>query len=357
MPTTSRCASPSRRARPHARPAAPSPRRASIPRRATRASTALRTAPTAVSGATARSLADAMMLDQSPCSVCWSSQSSPTTPPSVNLPEQVYSFEVGTSGIQVYSLLTDAYYHTNSTCSGRTGLVQVALETAAELRQDGVPGLRFRRVDDRVFLAQQQLLSPQPQLCRRRRDRGKPTPTPWRWAWRVCPYCVTGSAEGGGEVPVYPEPGNLVPGTSGIYVYASADGDHYHLSADDAGSGAIRVALETALNYGKSACPDCCPIGDATVYATPGGRYFHANQSHADDDSVGLTCALALSLGLEPCPTCFSSGQRRNGRRDHSRNPDRRSGIRRPGEHRGLRRSLLQQLPLSQRQQLLRFPA
>ncbi len=266
----------------------------------------------AVSGATARSLADAMMLDQSPCSVCWSSQSSPTTPPSVNLPEQVYSFEVGTSGIQVYSLLTDAYYHTNSTCSGRTGLVQVALETALNYGKTACP-VCASGASTTVYSSRNNSYY---HLSRSCAGDGAIAGT-YAYALALgmegCPYCVTGSAEGGGEVPVYPEPGNLVPGTSGIYVYASADGDHYHLSADDAGSGAIRVALETALNYGKSACPDCCPIGDATVYATPGGRYFHANQSHADDDSVGLTCALALSLGLEPCPTCFSSGSGETG--------------------------------------------
>ena len=128
-----------------------------------------------------------------------------------------------------------------------------------------------------------------------------------------CPYCVTGSATGEGEPAAYPEPGNLVPGTSGVYVYATPDGDYYHLTESDAGSGAVRIALEIALNYGKSACPNCCSFGDATVYATPGQSYFHTNRAHAGDGSVGLTYALALSLGLDPCPDCFGSGAGNSG--------------------------------------------
>ena len=51
----------------------------------------------------------------------------------------------------------------------------------------------------------------------------------------------SGSATGEGEPAAYPEPGNLVPGTSGVYVYATPDGDYYHLTESDAGSGARGV--------------------------------------------------------------------------------------------------------------------
>ena len=65
-------------------------------------------------------------------------------------------------------------------------------------------------------------------------------------------------------------------GTSGLYVYATLTGERFHISADcpNLESGASRVTLETALNYGKSPCTTCANIARRTVYATSSSRYY-----------------------------------------------------------------------------------
>ena len=265
----------------------------------------------AVSGATARTLADALMLNQSPCPNCSSSSSSGSGSGNQTA-QQVYNFEVGRSGIQVYASLSDAYFHTNSSCSGRTGLVQVPLEVALNYAKTPCPTCASGAATV-VYASPNNSYYHLSESCAGDGAVAGPLAIALAMGMEGCPYCVTGSATGEGEPAAYPEPGNLVPGTSGVYVYATPDGDYYHLTESDAGSGAVRIALEIALNYGKSACPNCCSFGDATVYATPGQSYFHTNRAHAGDGSVGLTYALALSLGLDPCPDCFGSGAGNSG--------------------------------------------
>ena len=226
--------------------------------------------------------------------------------------QQVYNFEVGRSGIQVYASLSDAYFHTNSSCSGRTGLVQVPLEVALNYAKTPCPTCASGAATV-VYASPNNSYYHLSESCAGDGAVAGPLAIALAMGMEGCPYCVTGSATGEGEPAAYPEPGNLVPGTSGVYVYATPDGDYYHLTESDAGSGAVRIALEIALNYGKSACPNCCSFGDATVYATPGQSYFHTNRAHAGDGSVGLTYALALSLGLDPCPDCFGSGAGNSG--------------------------------------------
>ena len=69
----------------------------------------------------------------------------------------------------------------------------------------------------------------------------------------------------------------------------------------------MHVTLETALNYGKKACPECCSVAEKTVYAAEGSGTFHARKSHAGDNAVAGTLAKALAYGLKPCSTCFTT--------------------------------------------------
>ena len=93
-----------------------------------------------------------------------------------------------------------------------------------------------------------------------------------------CPSCVSGGSSGG-NVPT--QVANYVPGTSGIRVYATPSGPYYHLSSDCAGSGASYITLETALNYGKRACPDLRRrLAERVVWATATSPEFHSTASH-----------------------------------------------------------------------------
>ena len=114
-----------------------------------------------------------------------------------------------------------------------------------------------------------------------------------------CPYCVKGEFEEDGGT------GDYESGRSGIKVYATTKGSYYHTDKTCAGSGAVKITLETALNYGKKACQDCCAIADRTVYAVKDSFYYHASKSCAGDDAVKGTYAKALAYGLDACPNCI----------------------------------------------------
>ena len=96
-----------------------------------------------------------------------------------------------------------------------------------------------------------------------------------------CPACKARYENGGTQLPT--SSGTFTNGTSGLYVYAALTGEHFHISSScpDMESGASRVTLEAALNYGKSPCDRCASIAKRTVYATASSRYYHYSQSCA----------------------------------------------------------------------------
>ena len=98
-------------------------------------------------------------------------------------------------------------------------------------------------------------------------------------------------------------------GKSGIKVYASLAGKYYHTSRSCAGAGASTVALETALNYGKSACPSCAASAKKTVYADAKGKYYHSSKACAGRGATSGQFAKALALGLKKCPVCISGSE------------------------------------------------
>ncbi len=85
-----------------------------------------------------------------------------------------------------------------------------------------------------------------------------------------------------------------------------ANQKHYHLKSNCT-SGLTQVALETALNYGKTACPTCAKVADQEVYATPNGKYYHVSQSCAGSGAVSGSLAKAVALGFKPCPYCVAT--------------------------------------------------
>ena len=113
--------------------------------------------------------------------------------------------------------------------------------------------------------------------------------------------------------------------TSGIKVYATAGSKYYHSNSTCSGlTGATRVSLETALNYGKKACPVCLSAANKKVYAVPGGEYYHAYKAHAGSGAIAGTLATARAIGLKPCPTCAKAlaGRRNPENPDDGSDPD-----------------------------------
>ena len=120
-----------------------------------------------------------------------------------------------------------------------------------------------------------------------------------------CPYCVSGNSSGNES-----STNTYTPGTSGIRVYATINGRYFHQTATCSGMrNASLVTLETALNYGKTACPTCLNSGNRTVYATRNSTTYHYSDSceRLGSGALAGTLAQARALGLSPCRTCVQS--------------------------------------------------
>lgn len=276
-----------------------------------------------------RTVADALMLGQTACPECWTAAvvdeegdplpsegeggETSTTPPKTD--SAALEYTVGTSGIKVYSTQSEQYFHLKSGCGGKSGRIQVALETALNYGKTACPDCAsvakktvYATASGKYYHASKN--------CAGTGAVGGTLAQAVAMGFKPCPYCVAisgGSTSNGstGSVVSPNEPtggtaANFTAGTSGVKVYASANGKYYHAKQSCAGSGAMYVTLETALNYGKSACPECCSVAEKTVYAVPGSSTYHIRKSCAGSDAVSGSFAKALASGLHACSKCFT---------------------------------------------------
>ena len=218
-------------------------------------------------------------------------------------PAKVANFTVGKSGIKVYASPTQKYYHTKSNCSGITGLSHVALETALNYGRKACPTCAST-ASATVYATKNGKYYHASKSCAGSGAVSGTLANALAYGFSPCPYCVTGT-----KTPSSSTPSNAYEsGRSGIKVYATASGTYYHTSKSCAGSGAVNITLETALNYGKQACPKCASVADRTVYAVKGSFYYHASKTCAGSNAVKGNYAQALAYGLSPCPNCIGSG-------------------------------------------------
>lgn len=252
-----------------------------------------------VTGAKQRTLAEALMLGQQKCPTCWDSSDQGDNSGNST---QVNNFTVGKSGIKVYASISasEPYFHTQSNCSGRSGLTQVPLEVALNYGKTACPTCASGAAST-VYATQNGRYYHISRSCAGDGAVAGTLANALAYGFTACPYCVTGTQ----TVP--PTGGNFTSGTSGIMVYATVDGAYYHTSQSHAGSGAVQVTLETALNYGKRACPDCSAIAELTIYGVPGSMTFHSNRNCAGDNAVAGTLAQALAYGMHACPNCIGN--------------------------------------------------
>lgn len=267
-----------------------------------------------------RTLADALMLNQQPCPVCYAPTATnpvatvpPYTNPIATVPPQQSpeidpngahydEFAVGTSGVKVYALPTEEYYHTRSNCSGKSGLVQVALEVALNYGKSACP-VCAASAESVVYATANGRYYHISKSCAGDGAVAGTLAYALAYGFTPCPYCVTGA-----QPTTAPTTGGTYTiGTSGIKVYAAVNGAYYHANSSHAESGAVQVTLETAMNYGKQPCPVCCALASRTVYAVPNTTYYHSNKSCAGSNAIAGTFAQALAMGLQPCPNCIGS--------------------------------------------------
>jgi len=267
-------------------------------------------AATGMKNGTKRTLAEALMMGQTACQYCLGSKSAAAEAVStakviekaVSTVSNSTTYKSGSSGVRVYATLSGKYYHTRSSCSNLTGsATRVTLETALNYGKKACPVCASTAT--RTVYA-----TPGGKYYHySKSDAGSGAKkgtlaSALAYGLDPCPNCVKRL-----EKAVSQAEDTYESGTSGIKVYATLGSKYYHSKANCSGlSGASRVTLETALNYGKKACPVCLASANRKVYATPGGTYYHYSKAHAGSGATAGTLAEARAYGLKACPDCTS---------------------------------------------------
>ena len=269
-----------------------------------------------MSGAKQRTLEAALMLGQKSCPVCiggssssgsgvsnvttgrFTSASGSTT--STNLVSSG-RYSAGTSGIKVYATASGKHYHTTSSCSGMKDPAYITLETALNYGKTACPKCASS-ANTTVYAVKGGKYYHYSKTCA-----GSGAVKGYRASGLAlgldpCPVCVT-------KTQAITSSGTYKAGTSGINVYASVTGKYYHASKSCAGASASKITLETALNYGKSACPSCASSASKTVYSSSSDKYYHTSKTHAGAGAVAGTFAKALAMGKKECPVCIGGSE------------------------------------------------
>ena len=272
-----------------------------------------------MTGAVRRPVEEAQAIGQSACPTCMqlykSMQNGQQIPqqlpeqsaPQVNTPALPSSniFQSGTSGISVYATATSQHFHTNATCSGMQNASLVTLETALNYGKTACSSCAAT-ANNVVYAVPGGAYYHNSQACAGSGAASGTLAEALAYGFGACPVCVTKTQAPAQNVP---SSNTFTPGTSGLKVFASVSGSYYHKDANCAGSSASSVTLETALNYGKQACPSCIGGAATTVYSSGSDKYYHSSQSCAGNGAIAGQFAQALALGKKECPICIGGSE------------------------------------------------
>ena len=254
-----------------------------------------------------RKLSEALMLGQTACPYCLNSKKSAANAKDTakavkqavkTAARQGTNYKSGKSGVRVYASLTGKYYHTRSGCPNLTGTAnRVTLETALNYGKRPCPECA-KAAKRTVYATRGGKYYHYSRTCAGSSSRKGSLASALAYGLDPCPNCVTHKAAKKSK-SIYKS------GTSGIKVYATMGSKYYHANSSCSGlTGASRVTLETALNYGKTACPVCLSSANLKVYAVPGGTHYHYSKAHAGPGAIAGKLAEARALGLRACSTC-----------------------------------------------------
>ena len=209
------------------------------------------------------------------------------------------TYKSGRSGVRVYATVNGKYYHTRSSCSNISGAPsRVTLETALNYGKKACP-VCASTATRKVYATRGGKYYHYSKADAGSGARQGTLAAALAYGLDPCPNCVTKSARTAERTGPY------TSGTSGIKVWATAGSKYYHARAHCSGlTGATKISLETALNYGKKACPVCMGIAGLKVYAAPGDKYYHFLKSHAGAGATAGTLGKARAMGLKACPDC-----------------------------------------------------
>ena len=287
--------------------------------------------------AQAGTLAQALAVGKKKCPKCWAGASSTGA-----------ATGESSSGHYVYATQGGTYYHTKSTCSGMSGASRITIETAVTAGKKACPTCASA-ANKMVYSTERGTYYHVKSDCSGMKNAQQRTlEAAIMLGQKNCPVCIGtiskvnssgvtnvtagsfssgsgssgvslsnvtigsfSSGSSGGTVSNVTtnmiSSGNYKSGTSGIKVYAVADGKHYHTTSSCSGmTNASYVTLETALNYGKTACSKCASSANTAVYAVKGGKYYHYSKTCAGAGAVQGKRGPALALGLDACPYCVT---------------------------------------------------
>ena len=286
-----------------------------------------------MSGASQRSLEAAVMLGQKACPVCigqklsssssstkkdsddknsssskTSSSSEKKTTSSSTKKQSSNTYRSGTSGIKVYAVSHGKHYHTKSTCSGMSDASYITLETALNYGLTACSKCASS-ASTTVYAVKNGKYYHYTKSCAGSGAVSGKRAVALAVGLDPCPYCVTKTKEKETEKTTATSSNKYKAGASGIKVYASVNGKYYHADKECAGSSASHITLETAMNYGKNACPSCAASAKKTVYATGSDKYYHTSKTHAGTGAVSGSLAKALAMGKKECKTCIAGSE------------------------------------------------
>ncbi len=274
--------------------------------------------------AVAGTKAQAMALGKQECPDCWKNGDEAGS---------------GDGKVYVYATKNGQYYHTNATCSGMTGATRGELSAAVKAGKTACPTCASAANRMVYSTSGGQYYHTNASCSGMHNAQQRTLQDALILGQSACPVCIgstsgansannsTNSSAGNGTVtnvqshqmnvsavtssdgPALSSSGTYKAGTSGVKVYATAEGSYYHRYKEHAGSGARQVSLETALNYGKKACPTCLSAARTTVYAVAGGRYYHRSKTCAGAGAKSGSLSSALAYGLDACPICVTRTQ------------------------------------------------
>ena len=269
--------------------------------------------------ASSGTLAQAIAAGYKKCPKCWGSKATGTTSSSASSSSGSSSSKASAakstataSNTYVYATREGTYYHTKSNCSGMNGASRITLKTAISAGKKACPTCAAA-ANYTVYSTKDGKYYHRASSCEKsgmKKGTKRTLAEALMMNQTACPDCMTASAAkaaaSSASSSAAAASSTFKSGTSGIRVYATLSGKYYHVNRSCAGSGASRVTLETALNYGKKACPKCASSANRTVYATRGGKYYHYSKSDAGSGAKRGTLAAALAYGFDPCPNCVT---------------------------------------------------
>ena len=249
-----------------------------------------------------RTMEDAILMGQKACPTCvenYQSQNSSNTG-ATNLVSSG-TYKAGTSGIKVYATAEGKYFHTKAGCGGQKNASYITVETALNYGKTGCPTCASS-ANTAVYAVKGGKYYHYSKACAGTGAAKGTRAEALSYGFDPCPYCVS-------KTQAITSSNTFKAGTSGIKVYASISGKYYHTDKTCAGRSASQITLETALNYGKKACPSCAASASKTVYAKAGQKYYHSSKSCAGSGAVAGSFAEALAYGMKECPYCIGGSE------------------------------------------------